>query len=516
MRNKALYLVKDTSIKELVEGLCSRFGIPEANATLGIYAEHEKSIIEISFENSHCYLRKYQATEGVGFSSWSEVATPPIQIENRNIKYFLRVITSLGFPKANISDEVTALSFRANDEVVCKVEFGTPIGAVCTVYKTGQIDVFDKIFENLEQINHSDIKSRFHEIPKENILEAGERLNSKILAYANTYGIDLIKSAKINIHGLLSNKSNDYSGLESHFKKCAPFLRKLPGISIIIPSYNTETVFKTLLSIQGQDLEKSDFDSFEVIVVDDGSSTRVYESIQHQLNEYGLKFSFNLRIIRNEQNLGLSTSRNIGAMTARHENLIFLDADILLANNYLKEHARALSFYPDSVFVSMKHNINDDTEFTSTKNILAGLSLPENFNDKRITRFATKGQDWVHSITLDGEYDLLGDSDMFKRLGHGRVINGFDLPSMVVGHNMSLKKSLFRKIGGFSTFFKGWGLEDTYFGALAISKGAFVIPIVESGVFHLEHPPRAGSQELQKEEYKRNLQIYENLIMKEL
>lgn len=94
------------------------------------------------------------------------------------------------------------------------------------------------------------------------------------------------------------------------------------------------------------------------------------------------------------------------------------------------------------------------------------------------------------------------------------MINGYDLPSMVVGHNMSLKKDLFTKVGGFSGKFVGWGLEDTYFGSRLIAGGSFVVPILECGVYHLNHPPRSGSPEQQAKEYINNLKTYEELINK--
>ena len=87
---------------------------------------------------------------------------------------------------------------------------------------------------------------------------------------------------------------------------------------------------------------------------------------------------------------------------------------------------------------------------------------------------------------------------------------------MVVGHNISLNKNLIERTGGFSNNFVGWGLEDTCFGARAIASGAFVIPVLKTGVLHINHPPRSGSESKQNKEYEENLKIYKNLIERDV
>lgn len=133
-----------------------------------------------------------------------------------------------------------------------------------------------------------------------------------------------------------------------------------------------------------------------------------------------------------------------------------------------------------------------------------------------MSRVSEKGNDWVNEISLDGVYEIVSNTDSFNNFGHGRIINGFDLSSMVVGHNMTINKHLFLKVGGFSEEFIGWGLEDTYFGARLISEGGFVIPLLNCGVYHINHPPRSGSLEKQEKEYSENLKTYKNLINKEI
>jgi len=224
--------------------------------------------------------------------------------------------------------------------------------------------------------------------------------------------------------------------------------------------------------------------------------------------------SFSLRIFRNEINQGLSTSRNIGINLAREKYLLFIDSDILLSKNYLLEHSILLQLFPNGLFLSLKQNIDKDSKMITDSKIKQGLVVPIFFDDKRITRNFQKNQLWVNEILSEGNVEILSETQNFKRFGFGRIINGYDLPSVVVGHNFSIRKDEL-KDNLFSIEFKGWGLEDTLLGAKFIAGGGFVIPLLNTGVYHIDHPSRSGSAEKQKVEYQKNLKIYKEIINKE-
>ena len=69
-------------------------------------------------------------------------------------------------------------------------------------------------------------------------------------------------------------------------------------------------------------------------------------------------------------------------------------------------------------------------------------------------------------------------------------------------------------IGGFSNYFKGWGLEDSYFGSKMIAEGNYVIPVLSCGVYHIDHPPRSGSEKKKLQELEGNLARYKELLDK--
>ena len=99
-------------------------------------------------------------------------------------------------------------------------------------------------------------------------------------------------------------------------------------VSLIVPVYNAEEyIGATLDSIINQD-----FNSYEIIVVDDGSTDQSPEIISEKLT----KSTADYRIIR-QDNAGVSSARNRGMQEATGEYLVFIDADDYVTGNHLSE-----------------------------------------------------------------------------------------------------------------------------------------------------------------------------------
>ncbi len=94
----------------------------------------------------------------------------------------------------------------------------------------------------------------------------------------------------------------------------------MPKVSVIIPAYNAEQLIeKCLLSLNEQT-----FRDFETIVVDDCSKDRTYEIASQYAH-----------VLRNEKNLGVGESRNVGARGSRGEILVFTDSDVVAPPQWL-------------------------------------------------------------------------------------------------------------------------------------------------------------------------------------
>ena len=94
--------------------------------------------------------------------------------------------------------------------------------------------------------------------------------------------------------------------------------KKEMKVSIIVPVYNTEKyVAKTLDSLVNQTLN-----SYEIIVVNDGST----DNSQEIIKEYTKKYP-NLIQAYYKENGGLGSARNYGLQYAKGEYVGFVDSD---------------------------------------------------------------------------------------------------------------------------------------------------------------------------------------------
>lgn len=122
-------------------------------------------------------------------------------------------------------------------------------------------------------------------------------------------------------------------------------------VSVIVPVYNAEEyIGATLDSIINQD-----FNSYEIIVVDDGSTDQSPEIISEKLT----KSTADYRIIR-QDNAGVSSARNRGMQEATGEYLVFIDADDYVTGNHLSE------LYNDQTDFSMVQFIKKENDKLST------------------------------------------------------------------------------------------------------------------------------------------------------
>jgi len=101
----------------------------------------------------------------------------------------------------------------------------------------------------------------------------------------------------------------------------------IPQISVVIPVYNGERTLSECLTW----VFRSDFDLFEVILVDDGSTDR----------SRTIASTFPCRIVSTSGRVGPAKARNIGAREARGDVLFFIDSDVMLGPDGLEQLAEA-------------------------------------------------------------------------------------------------------------------------------------------------------------------------------
>ncbi|MEA2065069.1 MAG: glycosyltransferase family A protein [Patescibacteria group bacterium] len=120
---------------------------------------------------------------------------------------------------------------------------------------------------------------------------------------------------------------------------------KQPKISIIIPVYNhARELFNCLESVLWQN-----FQDFEVIIIDDGSTDNILKIIKKQKKDFEFQ-NLSLKIIQQE-NQGSNVARNNGFRKSKGEYVIFLDADIMMKNSMLEKMLKVLQENRDRSYV---------------------------------------------------------------------------------------------------------------------------------------------------------------------
>lgn len=97
-------------------------------------------------------------------------------------------------------------------------------------------------------------------------------------------------------------------------------------ISVIVPVYNV----KSYLSACLDSILNQDFDSYEIVVVDDGSTDGSGELAE----QYASRHTDKIRVLHQE-NQGLGGARNTGIKDAKGEYVAFIDSDDWIKPNML-------------------------------------------------------------------------------------------------------------------------------------------------------------------------------------
>lgn len=233
------------------------------------------------------------------------------------------------------------------------------------------------------------------------------------------------------LQSLISDDANYFVWLVKHKLIDYTIIRSLGGrekqtlfFSIILPVYNTQGVWleKAITSVMRQT-----FSSFELIICDDASDNQETQVVLNQL----LTVYRNIKIVRNEQNKGISESTNKAAKQARGQYLVFLDHDDELYPDSLESLYHWIQKYPEvGLFYSDEDRITPQgfkTRYNFKPNF--SPSLLENTNYilhlvclKREIFFQTGG--------MRKDFDGSQDYDLWLRL-MDQEITFFHIPDIL-------------------------------------------------------------------------------------
>jgi hypothetical protein len=129
-----------------------------------------------------------------------------------------------------------------------------------------------------------------------------------------------------------------------------------PFVSVVTLNFNGRLFLKRCL----ESILRSDYDNFEVILVDNASTDG---SVGYVLENFG-QFT-KLRIVCNESNLGVPGGFNVGSRVAKGEYIVFQENDIEVEPGWLKElikpmeNDKTIGATQGKVLYMHEHNIID-------------------------------------------------------------------------------------------------------------------------------------------------------------
>lgn len=175
--------------------------------------------------------------------------------------------------------------------------------------------------------------------------------------------------------------------------------------SIIIPIYNgEETIVECLDAILNQDYSKKDY---EVVTVNDGSIDNTLQILHKKKIEFK-KNGLTLNILNFNKNKGRACAREAGARNAKYNNLVFIDARIILNDDCLRKSAE-INYQP---LLGTHEKFDKYKDFFSTISYLINRKLfypyfPQYLYAKEL---------WIDEFNFDKIPKGMGDVVIDKKL----------------------------------------------------------------------------------------------------
>src|SRR5690606_23588252 len=183
-----------------------------------------------------------------------------------------------------------------------------------------------------------------------------------------------------------------------------------PMISVLVPLYNVEKyIARCLDSILNQS-----FQNFEIVIVNDGS---LDSSIDIAL-QYAEKDN-RIKIIYNDENMGLAWARKVGYSNAVGQYIVFCDSDDYLPSNALEILYDSIKSSDADIVVGNYQSVNSNNEFRHISNNKLFYG-----NDQKSVYKALLKNEMSHSL-----WGKIYKSELFKNknyITHKHFVNSED------------------------------------------------------------------------------------------
>ncbi|MFP5518966.1 MAG: glycosyltransferase [Bdellovibrionia bacterium] len=232
-----------------------------------------------------------------------------------------------------------------------------------------------------------------------------------------------------------------------------------PKISVIIPTRNYQTfVVNVIRHLILQDIETK---KFEIILVDDGGEDQTEDYILQLVGPIKSQINFKYIYVQRETHektaFRAGICRNIGTELARGEYLLFLDSDMLVPQDFLRE--LLVQFNDADVIQCPRWHINPEKSDSFTE--LSSL-LPAD-------RYIEEASYWMPFFESK---------------------NWAELPfywRYTCTYCLAISRENFLQLGGFNQNFRSYGFEDTDLGYRG-AKAHLKFKMWNKYVYHLTPP----------------------------
>lgn len=298
----------------------------------------------------------------------------------------------------------------------------------------------------------------------------------------------------------LQSTSNNYPVFDwDKILKQKPYLTA----TFVIPCFNSADSIELVIdSIINQDLSGN---IKEIILVDDGSTDQTLTLVNKK--EKSIKIP--LKILKNSERMYAAFCRNMGIQESTGDLVCFLDSDIIIPPNYLQYHLLLHQYLPDCVSWSLRSFI-EKLDFQELKSPFPVTNFVRDFRWDKIIP-----QEWCDSPErapfASKKINLVKDTNYLRDLGYFKSYF-WRLPETCLTCAICYNREDLLTIKGAPNNFKGWGFNDVSMAAKAISLGRYIVPVLEAGVYHINHPARSGESKYiefnkNKERYKKMLEM---------
>ncbi len=123
----------------------------------------------------------------------------------------------------------------------------------------------------------------------------------------------------------------------------------IPKVTVLMPVYNAALFLREAI----ESILSQSFRDFELLIINDGSTDNSIQIIE--------SFSdLRIKVVNNEQNLGVIKSRNKGLVLARGEYIANMDADDISLSSRLEKQVQFLDRHPEVVVLATKLTLIDE------------------------------------------------------------------------------------------------------------------------------------------------------------